>query len=82
MPRLRVDYRGERDDVCIDIVRFHERRFHCAYVPEDESVCVCGEGKCLDYFEGIITVKLGIEKDGNRFLSFVRSIRGKKSQED
>jgi hypothetical protein len=59
----------------LDIVRFHERRFHCAYVPEDERVCGCGEGKCLDHFWGIITVKLGIVGDRNRFLSFVRSVR-------
>ena len=55
-------------------IRFHVRRFHCI-VPENESVCVGREGKYMDFLGGIITVKSGIEEDGNRFLSFVRSVR-------
>ena len=57
----------EQGDVRVDIFRFHEQRFHCAYVPKDGRVCVCVEGKCLYYFWGIAI--FGIEEDGNRFLS-------------
>jgi hypothetical protein len=69
-----------RDDVRVDIVRLLDRRFHFAYVPEDESVCVCGEGKCLDYFQMIITVTLGIEENVNCFLSFVSLVRIKENE--
>jgi hypothetical protein len=60
----------KRDDVHVDILQFDEQRFHCVYVPEDASMCVCGERECLDFCGITIESGVGEKRDA---LSFVCS---------
>jgi hypothetical protein len=43
------------------------------YVPEDESMCICGERDYLYYFSGIIMIESGVGEDRDRSLSFAHS---------